>query len=408
MVFRYLAGDYVKKINILPGNIIAEITCADIASLLNALTASGIQLQNIQYRDDLTVCITIHRNCYHNVVALSEKYGGVAKKKAVFGAFPLTERLIKRPVLMVFLLTVFLASCYVPGRIFFLRVEGNTLVPEKYIIEVAEDCGIHFGAKRRLVRSEIMKNKILEQIPQLQWAGINTSGCTAVISVREKTDSDQQDVSKHQVSSIVAARDGIIQSCTVQQGNALCAVGQAVKAGQVLVSGYLDCGIVTKTTQADAEIKALTFRNLEVVSPRAAIIKGVEQEAKTRYALRIGKKLIKFYKDSGNLDATCGKIYSEEYVHLPGGFRLPVAIVKETEFSYTVTAEELTVSDTGEWIKDFACNHLENTMISGEIISADAVVTPDADGFCLKGRYACMEMIGRIKYEGFIPKDDKK
>lgn len=396
----------MKQFQILPGDIIVEIISADISSFLNTLAMSGIQLKNIQYRDDLSVYVTINRRHYLHLVALSEKHGAVVKKKSFYGVFPIAIRFLKRPVLMLFLLIVFLLSCYVPSRIFFLRVEGNAQVPEKYILEVAAECGIDFGAKRRLVRSEMMKNKLLEKIPQLQWAGINTSGCTAIISVREKTISDKQDVPKHQVSSIVASRDGIIQSCTVQQGNALCTVGQAVKAGQVLVSGYLDCGIITKTTQADAEIEALTFRDLEVITPYATLIKGKKQEIKTRYSLRIGKKLIKFYKDSGNLDTTCGKIYMEEYVHLPGGFYLPIAVIKETVVCYNEGEGELLVSDAGEWLRDFANNHLKNTMISGEIISADAEVTPDTGVFYLRGRYACMEMIGQIKHEEFIPKDD--
>ena len=38
-----------------------------------------------------------------------------------------------------------------------------------------------------MIRSEKVKNSLLQRIPQLQWAGINTDGCVAVISVREKT-----------------------------------------------------------------------------------------------------------------------------------------------------------------------------------------------------------------------------
>ena len=393
---------------ILPGNIITEITSADISSLLNTLVLNEIQLKNIRYIDDLTVRITVSRRNYPQLVILSEKHGAVVKERGIYGLFPVTNHFLRRPVLVLFLLLVFLLSCYVPSRIFFLRVEGNSQVSERYILDVAAECGVDFGAKRRLVRSEMIKNRLLERIPQLQWAGINTSGCTAIISVREKTISDKEDIPKHKVSSIVASHDGIIQSCTVQRGNALCVVGQAVKAGQVLVSGYLDCGIITKTTQADAEIKALTFRDLEVAAPHPTVIKGTKQETKTKLALRIGKKLIKFYKDSGNLDATCGKIYSEEYVYLPGGFRLPVAVVKETEVYYSESGGELPVSDAGEWIQDFANNHLKNTMISGEIVSADAEITPDAGALYLRGRYACMEMIGQIKYEEFIPKDDGK
>lgn len=394
--------------NILPGRILAEVISADISSFLNALAAKGIHLHDIQYCDELSVRITIDRKDYKNLIILSEKYGAVVKKKGYNGAFPVANRFMKRPVLLIFFFTVFLLSCYVPGRVYFLRVDGNTQVPERYILEVAEECGISFGAKRRLVRSEIMKNRLLEKIPQLQWAGINTSGCTAIISVREKTTSNKEVVTKHQVTSIVASRDGIIQSCTVQQGNALCAVGQAVKEGQVLVSGYLDCGIITKTTQADAEIKALTFHNLRIVAPCPTTVKGVRRGIKSKYSLRIGKKLIKFYKDSGNLHTTCGKIYSEEYIHLPGGFYLPIAVVKETEVYYSEAGGELPVSDSGEWIKEFANNHLKNIMISGEIVSADAEIVPDAGAFYLEGRYACMEMIGQIKHEEFLPKDDGK
>ena len=398
----------MRRIKILPGYVIAEITSADISALLNKLTANGIKLEKIRYRDDLTVRITVCRQNYQQLVALSEKHSAIVKRIGVFGVFSVINRFLKRPVLMLFLLLVFLLTCYVPGRIYFLSVEGNAQVPERYILEVAAECGIDFGAKRRLVRSEMMKNRLLEKIPQLQWAGINTYGCTAVISVREKTGSEKQEQSNYQISSIVASRDGVIRSCTVLQGNALCAVGQAVKAGQTLVSGFLDCGIVTKTTRADAEIKALTFRDLEVIAPISTGIKGEVQSIKTNYSLKIGKKLIKFYKDSGNLDTTCGKIYSEEYLYLPGGFRLPLAIVKETKTYYKPDGGKQTVSDTGEWLKDFANGYLKKTMISGEIISADAEVIPDTDAFNLRGRYACVEMIGLIKKEETIPKDDVK
>lgn len=398
----------MMRLNVLPGNITAEITSADISSFLNALIANGILLKNIQYCDDLTVRVMISQKQYKQLMILSDKYGAVVKYKGIIGAFQTVNRFRKRPVLMLFLLIVFLLTCYIPGRIFFVSVEGNALVPEKYILEAAQECGIIFGAQRRLVRSEMMKNRLLEKIPQLQWAGINTSGCTAIISVRERSLAEEQTKPNYKVSSIVAERDGIIQSCTVQQGNCLCTVGQAVKAGQVLVSGYLDCGIVTKTTQADAEIKALTFRDLTVVSLYPTTIKGAAQDAESKYSLRIGKKLIKLYKDSGNLDATCGKIYEEEYVYLPGGFRLPIAIVRESEICYNEIGGELPVSDGGEWLNEFANDHLKNMMVSGEIISADAEVTLDAGVFCLQGRYACMEMIGRTKYEEFIPKDDGK
>ena len=383
-----------------------EITSADSAAVLNALTAEKIWLQDVKYCDDLTLRASVSRQDRKALLAIANKHGADVKTIGASGVFLAVAAMCRRPVLLAFILVVFLLACFLPSRILFVSVEGNVSVANGYILEAAAECGIKFGAQRRQVRSEIMKNKLLEKIPQLQWAGINTTGCTAVISVREKTTQEKPTETKNQVSSIVASRDGIIQNCTVYQGNPLCTVGQAVKAGQTLVSGYLDCGIVTKTTQADAEIKALTSRELEVVAPAATAVKGEYLQKKTYYSLRIGKKLIKFYKDSGKSDATCGKIYSEEYVRLPGGFKLPIAIITETVLYYGDSSEEPVTSDGGDWLADFAQAHLEDIMISGEIISEETAVNPTDDGCYLYSKYTCMEMIGQVKYEQTLTKDE--
>jgi len=389
------------------GQLTVQITSADASAVLNTLISSELILRNVEYRDDLTFCATISRQERKKLLAIAEKLGAKVNILGVSGIVLRVISLRKRPVLVAFLLTVLLLACYLPSKILFVTVEGNVSVPDRYILETAAECGIRFGAERRQVRSEIMKNKLLERIPQLQWAGINTSGCTATISVREKTMQETQAQKGNQVSSIVASRDGIIQNCTVFQGNPLCTVGQAVKAGQTLVSGYLDCGIVIKTTQADAEIEALTFRKLNVVAPNEAAIRGERIESRSRYSLRIGKKLIKFYKDSGNLHTTCGKIYLEEYVQLPGGFRLPIAIIKETEIYYSNLAENPVLYEADSWLHEFAQTYLQNCMISGQILAEDTEIIASEDAYHLCGKYTCMEMIGQTRYEQTILKDDK-
>ena len=55
-----------------------------------------------------------------------------------------------------------------------------------------------------------------------------------------------------------------------------------------------------------------------------------------KYAVIIGKKRINFYKGSGISDTSCDKMYLENYVTLPGGFILPIAIATEvwTQYSF--------------------------------------------------------------------------
>ena len=381
------------------GQYLIEITSADSFSILNSLNNKHIKLQDVTYCGDLVLRLKINRKDYKQVQYLAEKKGANVKVIKISGIYLMLTMLKKRPVLLTLMALLFMMFCYLPSKILFVTVEGNSSIPTNQILEAAGECGVGFWASRRLVRSEMMKNALLQKIPQLQWAGINTSGCTAVISVREKTVLEESNKTSNQVSSIVAARDGIIQNCTVYQGNPLCTVGDAVKAGQTLVSGYLDCGIVTKTTQANAEIKALTFRDLEVLTPKTYNARGKLNKTDTRYSLLLGKKLIKLYKDSGNLDTTCGKIYLDEYLHLPGGFRLPIAIVKETLLFYEDSRDINAMTDWENWLTDFAKTHLKNTMIAGEIISAQTEINPLNDFCYLYGKYACMEIIGQNKYE---------
>ena len=164
------------------------------------------------------------------------------------------------------------------------------------ILSAAEDCGIVFGASRRRVRSEKTKNALLSAIPQLQWAGVNTSGCVATISVRERTEAVQAEDSKF-IQSIVAIRDGYVLSATVTEGTGLVIPGQSVQKGQILISGYTDCGICIRAEGAAGEVMAQTSRELEAVMPAKYDQRTQNREVRKHYSLLIGKKRIKLWKD---------------------------------------------------------------------------------------------------------------
>ncbi len=379
----------------LRGTVYVEMICADLAGVLSEINGAGIVLRNVKYKGDITAGAEIIRRDLAHVAKLIEGRGGkirICEKKGLYWSL---RKLIHRPVLCIGAVIILLAAIMLPGRIFFVKVEGNTSIPKKLILEKAETCGIGFGAVRRHVRSEKMKNALLSAIPELQWAGINTSGCVATISVKEKSITDVNQDKKTVVSNIVALRDGIIRDFTVLQGDGVCQVGQAVRKGQVLISGYTDVGLTIKATQAKGEIYAQTLRKLEMVTPVSTGIRGDASYQKTRYTLRIGKKLIKLYKDSGISDASCVKMYSEEYLTLPGGFRLPVALIQETQIVYDVQAVTETQADNYTWLESAASAYLQEQMIAGKILNADISLSMD-EGYCsILGSYACTEMIGK-------------
>ncbi len=388
----------------LNGEISVKLTSADTEGMLSAIDDAGITVYEVCLLEPLTMKIRIRRQELKRIRAITHKRGGKLQLDKRIGAYWDIKSLLHRPVLLLGLAAIFLLGLYLPTRIFFIQVEGNVTVPTNLIIEQAELCGIRFGAMRSEVRSEKMKNALLQALPQLQWAGINTSGCLAVISVRERDETEVQN--EKGVSSIVAVRDGVISSCTVTRGNGVCRPGQAVRAGEVLISGYTDCGLSVRADQAEGEVFAKTERELSVITPVSYHRKMSVQRKIKKYGLIIGKKRINFYEDSGILDPTCDKMYLENYVTLPGGFVLPVALITE-EWTYYDTSAAVSVDDASQQLQDFAREYLSEQMIAGAILSADETVMSDGATGMLTGRYACEEMIGRVQKEEIIKPNDK-
>jgi sporulation protein YqfD len=375
-----------------------SLTCADPAAAISQINKAGIIVYN-SYRndDDIVIHFQIRRQDYKRLKMMAQTKGYELRMSKRQGVYWTWKQLLHRPVLSIGILLFLAVAMYLPTKVFFFEVEGNVTIPARLILEKCEQCGISFGVSRREVRSEKMKNALLDAIPQLQWAGINTSGCTAVISVRERSDIQKVE-SDQSVRSIVALRDGIVTQCTATKGNLLCKPGQAVKAGEILISGYTDCGISIRATRAEGEIFAETERNLTVLSPLDWHQKEENQVVEKKYAVIIGKKRINFYKGSGILPTSCDKMYEERYVTLPGGFRLPIVIVTEI-WTYR---KETDVTLDAPQLQSFARDYLSAQMISGTVLSFDESVQVQSGVCLLQGKYACIEMIGRARNEEII------
>ena len=380
--------------NFLAGTVEVEMTAAEPERALSTISQSGIALFGVRHEKELVCSFTIRRSDYARLAALCQKDGqslAIVRKQGIFDSL---AALRMRKMLIVGMGTLLFSAFFLPTRILFVRVEGNSRIPENRIIRAAEDSGICFGASRKNVRSEKVKNALLDAVPQLQWAGVNTSGCTAVISVRERAVSREEPESSG-VSSIVADRDGYILSCTVTQGTAQVQPGQSVQNGQTLISGYTECGICIQATQAKGEIIAQTHRELTALAPVSCLQRTGSTGISRRLSLLLGKKRIFFWKGSGILDAGCGRMYKQYDLTLPGGFRLPVALCVDTYKHFDL---ENYASEASS-LEAFAPRYLKSQMVAGQIQSGTQAVVRSGDVLLLRGSYVCTESIGKVKPE---------
>ena len=381
------------------GMVRLELTSADISASLEALTKADIALFQLEPVGELELCFSAARKDYARIRKITRQRGDGLKLCRKMGLYWKLQALLARPVLLGGLTLLALLLALLPTRVFFIQVSGNHLVSTNRILWAAENCGLRFGASRRAVRSEKLKNALLSAIPELQWAGVNTHGCVAVISVTEKAARTPEEAPQTGVSSLVSVRDAVVTSCTVTRGSPLCKPGQAVVKGQVLISGYTDCGICIQGGQAEGEIFGITERKADAVTPAVYTARRTRAASRRRWCLILGKKRINLWFGSGIWDAECGRMYREYPLCLPGGFCLPV----------TLAAEELTVSDLWEetlpaeeaqaQLQSFAKNTLLAAMLGGTLQKSTETLSRDQGAYLLTGFYSCREVISRPKWE---------
>lgn len=383
------------------GRITLQAESADLPGLISCLARENISVANFQMVEGITAQFEIAGQDLKNTKKISARKGAGLRVISRTGVHWTVIGLLRRPVLLLGICILIALSIYLPGRVLFIRVEGNTSVPTNRILECAQQCGLSFGSYRRDLRSEKIKNGLLERISQLQWVGVNSSGCVATICVREREAQTSSSPSLG-VSSIVAARDGIVLSCTGTRGNLLCKPGQAVKAGDVLISGYTDCGISIRAEQAQGDVFAQTTRSMTVMLPSDSNKKGDQTSQTKKYSLIFGKNRINFYKDSGILPSGCDKIVTQYHVVLPGGFQLPVAIVEETWYTYNSAVISVSEDSVQESMERYAQNYLLSQMLGGQILQSETVLDVGEAVCVLRGEYVCTEMIGRVRSEEII------
>ena len=383
----------------------AEVTTADFTGLCRRAAQSGIFLREVLPAGSLSYRFTVDHRDLQKLRRICTQTGDHLKMIQGARFFEAVKSTMKRPALLAGVLFLMIFFLYLPSRVLFIKVSGNQLVPGTRILEAAKECGVGFLSSRREIRSEAVKNRLLQQIPELSWVGINTKGCVAEILVRELPEKPEVTHTSG-ISCIIANRDGIVTKSIVRQGSLLCSPGQAVEKGEVLISGMREEGKVKRMGPSAGEVFAITQRNFSVVTPVSALHKGEIQETSHEYTLLIGKKRMKICGSSGNWDTTCGRMYTEYYITLPGGWKLPVGLGQDTYVCTELIQRPKGTESLYREMMAWADRCLQRKMTAGRILRREESLDTGEGIYRLTGKYLCHEMIGRVRQEKIGVKQD--
>lgn len=299
--------------------------------VLTLCMEQGVSCIRPQPVEDCALRFVIYQKDRAAVEKLSLRCGCVPTFGETRG-FPRLRKTL-RPRRFALLLLALAVSVVLVSSMFLweIDVSGNETVSTGRILRALEDIGFSEGKCWLGMKSEVLQSELLLKIPELAWVSFQIRGSRAEVIVTEAIPAPEIRDPEQPVS-LVSNADGVIEQMTVLNGQPQVKRGDYVSRGQTLISSTAeDLQGEKRSLHAMGSVRARTYWELTAAAPVEMQKKTPTGERKSRWALQIGKKRLNFYKNSGISDGDCDTIYKIYDLAIPGVFRLPVSLIRETQ-----------------------------------------------------------------------------
>ena len=379
----------------LRGYVTVELTGSEPERWLNALVTESVSFWRLQRVDALCLRLRLAaadlptarrqaQRCMCDLRILNER-----SFRRSFGG------LRHRIVLLVGAALCLAALVVLPNMIWTLDVSGCEQVEPERVLRMLERIGVGFGTWAPGLDNYRIKNEMLRLIPELRWISVNTAGGRAQVLVAERTQPEPVENKHAATGNLVACCDGMVERLSVRNGQAVCQAGDAVRQGQLLVSGVVDLERCTMQTLALGEVYAQTKHEITVVTPSERTVSTrTEPEGWCLY-LSLGQKRIKICGRSGISAMGCDKMIDTKVLTLPGGHTLPLRLTLERYYQAERQPAALDVLSAQSMLEQYVDRTLPEQMIAGQMLSSRAAFSQDGDCFRLEQTAVCSEMIAR-------------
>ncbi len=211
---------------------------------------------------------------------------------------------------------------------------GNERVSDARLRRALARCGVEEGCFWPGLSADLVRSRMLLELPELGWMTVNISGSRAKVVVLEREESPEI-YRQQEPRDLLASQGGLIRKLSVLNGKALVSRGQTVQKGDVLVSSQMESlQGETRLVAARAQVEADTVHKIAMACPAQWEAKGEIRGRQLRFSLQFGKKRINLYGNSGNKEANCDKIRKEYKMGIEGLFALPLRLVREEWLFY--------------------------------------------------------------------------
>lgn len=307
---------------------------ADAPRVANAFLRNKDRFISIRTEDG-GCAFTVYAHRRRKTDALLDKSGIKVYSIEGKGLFKRLSGLRRRYGLILGAALFVLAVSFSDSVVWDVRVEGCPSFSEDEVTERLRECGLYYGTRIKDFDHEGVTTAFLRENPEFSWIGVNFDGCVANVILRE-TASEKKD-KKTLYSNLVAREGGQIVRTVVSSGSLAVSPLDVVKAGDLLVSGFVEKKNGFETVRSSGEVYAEIERTFEVEVPYEYTAVLPAGEGKTSYSLEFFGHTLGS-ADAGETDAEHGSRTERERLTLFDRVRLPVFVTKTTR---TPTSEAL-------------------------------------------------------------------
>ncbi len=225
-------GTYIKAL------IEVEAEGFFVERLINLCKINNIKIWNITYINEGRIQFYISPKEFKKLkpyVKKSKCKVKIVKKKGMY--FDLF-RYRKRKIVIYLVLAVLVLSFAMSSFIWKVNITGNEKVETSKIQKALEDMGIHKGNIKFLISKGKVADYIRANIYEVAWVGIDISGTTMNVTVREKIISNEED--KTILGNIVATKSAVISKIIAENGTARFKTGSYISEGSVAIEGIIE------------------------------------------------------------------------------------------------------------------------------------------------------------------------
>lgn len=246
--------------------------------------------------------------CEGNIKLTDIKYMKQLKRKTNYtlkfvhkkGSPFVLERLLRKKQLLIGLLLSVMLIVFLSNIIWQVKITGVPKDIEEKISKQLNNYGIHSGSWIFSLDSpSTIQQKLVYDIPELLWVGVDQKGTTYYLEGVEKTIVKKEKVKGPQ--NLIATKKGVIKKMYVTKGLPMVHINDYVEPGDILVSGVIDESLLNDNKDkkqddkdidyvaAEGEITATTWYEVDVTVPMHTSKETLTGNREKKYDIRFGK-----------------------------------------------------------------------------------------------------------------------